>query len=461
MAFVFFGFTACATSLTETHRLAIGRTKADVIQILGTPEATRAPFTVCLVENKGGAYGKPGDCDLNKNPARDINLSIKQHSMCPFPSTTNSLGGFMKKHASGILVCVCLVALAVDSPARRTHITDEQRTQLAGIKTIYLNVIAVTEGGRVPPDGLLTTVKTRMEDIGYAVVTDPKEAHDVEFRVKCEERKRWAGTTRSGGDAELADAPARLWKGPACLFGYRLNGRDLGWYKETRTDFADAYAAARDANAEHSGRYAMEQLNLKLREFDFPVMAATEWRHTDRLARLLEDQETDQRRRLRILATLSQIRSKQAFPHLVTLARDEHAEYAEEAIIALAGVGSSATPILTEIFITTKHSHIQAAAAKGLGLIGAHTGDPAITPPLLEYLNANLENMERSSDIDFPVLTEVVWSIAKLRNEKSIQPIEQLNIKIWLIRDTSDAMKKLREAANVATKMVDLDYQIM
>ncbi len=367
----------------------------------------------------------------------------------------------MRKFLFGLIAGVCLMAPAVDSSARRTHITEEQRAQLAAINTIYLNVLAVTEQGRVPPGDLLATITTRLENVGYAVVTDRKQAHDVEFRVKCEERKRWSGTTHSGGDAELADAPARLWKGPACLFGYRLNGRDLGWYKETRTEFEDAYAAARQAKAKASGAYALEQLNRKLQTFDFPVMIATEWRHTDRLAQLLENPKTDKRRKLRILATLSKVQSKEALPHLVKLAGDENAEYAEEAILALAGLGSAATPILTDIFTTTKQSNIQAAAAKGLGLIGAHTGDPDITPPLLDYLNANLEKMESSSDIDFPVLTEVVWSIAKLRNEKSIQPIEQLNIKIWLIRDTSDAMKKLRDAANVATKMVDLDYQIM
>ncbi len=365
------------------------------------------------------------------------------------------------QYLSGILICVFLLACATESLARRTHMTTEQKTQLANIKTIYLNILALTENGQVPPAELLETVKTRLEAIGYKTVPNRKEAHDVEFRVKCEERKRWSGTTRSGGDAELADAPARLWTGPACLFTYRLNGQDLGWYKETRTDFVDAYAAAQKAKAKSSGRYAMEQLNLKLQEFDFPVMVATEWGHTDRLAELLKNPDTDTRRKLRILSTLSRVQSKHAFPHLVKLARDENAEYAEEAIIALAGLGSSATPILTDIFITTKKSKIQAAAAKGLGLIGAHTGDPHITPPLLDYLNKNLEDMDESSDIDFSVLTEVVWSIAKLRNEKSIEPIEQLNIKIWLIRDTSDEMRKLREAANVATKMVDLDYQIM
>ena len=365
------------------------------------------------------------------------------------------------RYLSGILVCLFLLSTTTESMARRTHITNEQRAQLATVKTIYLNVLALTENGRVPPADLLETVKTRLEAIGYTIVTNRQEPHDVEFRVKCEERKRWSGTTRSGGDAELADAPARLWRGPACLFNYRLNGRDLGWYKETRTDFIDAYAAAQKAKAKSSGQYAMDQLNLKLQKFDFPVMIATEWGHTDRLAELLQNPDTNKRRKLRILSTLSQVQSKQAFPHLVKLARDENAEYAEEAIIALAGLGSSATPILTDIFITAKKSKIQAAAAKGLGLIGAHTGDPNITPPLLEYLNNNLKDMDESSDIDFPVLTEVVWSIAKLRNEKSIEPIEQLNVKIWLIRDTSDEMRKLREAANVATKMVDLDYQIM
>ena len=365
------------------------------------------------------------------------------------------------RYLSGILVCLLLLTATTESMARRTHMTNEQKAQLAKATTIYLNVLALTENGRVPPADLLTTAKTRLEAIGYNVVANRKDAHDVEFRVKCEERKRWSGTTNSGGDAELADAPARLWTGPACLFNYRLDGRDLGWYKETRTDFVDAYAAARKAKAKSSGQYAMDQLNLKLQEFDFPVMIATEWGHTDRLAQLLQAPDTDKRRKLRILSTLSRVQSKHAFPHLVKLARDENTEYAEEAIIALAGLGSSATPILTDIFITTKNSKIRAAAAKGLGLVGAHTGDPNITPPLLDYLNKNLEDMDESSDIDFPVLTEVVWSIAKLRNEKSIEPIEQLNMRIWLIRDTSDEMRKLREAANVATKMVDLDYQIM
>jgi len=369
----------------------------------------------------------------------------------------------MTKSTKGILLCTCLLvfSLTTDSSARRSHITEEQRTQLENIQTVYLHVLALTETGKIEATDIASLIKTRMEELDYTVVTDRQTPHDVQLWVKCEERKRWEGTTRSGGDAELANAPARLWKGPACLFNYRLDGKDLGWYKEARTDFEDAYAAARKANVKNSGLYAMSQLKLRLEDFDFPVMAATEWGHTDRLAKLLKAPQTTKPRKLRILGTLSKVASKEAFPQLVKLAHDENDEFAEEAIIALAGIGSSATPILTDIFMTSTKSRIKAAAAKSLGLVGAHTGDPAITPPLLDYLNKNLEDMNESSDIDFPVLTEVVWSIGKLRNEKSIIPIEELNKKIWLIRDSSEEMKKLRDAANVATKMVDLDYQIM
>lgn len=367
------------------------------------------------------------------------------------------------KRRKTMVLCACLVVfgLSIDSSARRSHITAEQRAKLEKIQTVYLNVLALTENGKTPSDNLTSVIKLRLEELGYNVVTDRKTQADVQFWVKCEEQKRWKGTTRSGGDAELADSPSRLWKGPACLFTYRLDGKDLGWYKETRTDFQDAYAAAKKAKVKKSGQYAMSQLKLKLQEFDFPVMVATEWGHTDRLAILLEAPETSKARKLRILATLSKIQAKEAFPHLIKLAHDENDEYAEGAIIALAGLGRRATPILTEIFVTPRNSRVQAAAAKGLGLIGAHSGDPAITPPLLDYLNKNLEDMDESSDIDFPVLTEVVWSIGKLRSDNSIVPIEQLNMRIWLIRDTSKEMKELRDAANVATKMVDLDYQIM
>ena len=351
-----------------------------------------------------------------------------------------------------------ILSYSPEALARRTYFTPEQKAQLEKVQTLFVNVLALTERGRGDSTPLLEVVKPRMEEIGYTVVTDRAQAHDVEFRVKCEERKKWAGTTRAGGDAELVDAPARLWKGPACLFSYRLGGKDLGWYKEVRTDFERANDAAKAANVKDSGAYALSQLKLKLQEYDFPVMLTLEWGQDDRLLKLLDAPNTSKRRKLTILTNLEKIQSHEALPHLKEIIQDT--EFAEEGIGALAATGSDAIPFLVELFNTSKKSSIRAAAAEGLGTIGATTGDPAITPPLLHYLNNNLKHMETSEDIDFPVLTEVVWGLGKLRNEKSIAPIRDLETKVWLIYDTSPEMKELRDATNWTVKQTDLDGQI-
>ena len=176
------------------------------------------------------------------------------------------------------------------------------------------------------------------------------------------------------------------------------------------------------------------------------------------LITLLDNPETSKERKLKILTVMTSLKSHEALPHLKEIIKDP--ALAEEGIAALTATGSDAIPFLTELFNTSQDSTIRAAAAKGLGNIGASTGDPAITPPLLDYLNENLQHMESSKDIDFPVLTEVVWSLGKLRNEKSIAPITELQEKIWLIYDTSPEMKTLRDATNWTFKQIDLDGQI-
>lgn len=58
-----------------------------------------------------------------------------------------------------------------------------------------------------------------------------------------EESKTWEGTTPTGGDADLPDAPSRVWKGPACQFNYVIGGTKIKWQKEVRTDFQNAGVA--------------------------------------------------------------------------------------------------------------------------------------------------------------------------------------------------------------------------
>lgn len=362
-----------------------------------------------------------------------------------------------------VILTICAIfgtalVLVPESPARRTYFTPEQKQQLQKAHTVLVNVLALTEKGRTDSEQLQTLVSKRLQEVGFSVVIDRKQAHDVEFKAKCEERKTWTGTTAEGGDAELLDAPSRLWKGPACLLTYSLKGHNLGWYKEVRTSFQDAIQASKDAGAQEAGAYALTALAQRLTQYDFPVLLAAEWGQPDRLIKLLDAPDTPRIRKLFILSMLSDIEAETALPHLTKLMQDK--DLAQEAVEALAGVGEDSIPLLINLFHSSTQPEIQAAAAKALGDVAGSSGNPTAIPPLLEYLKAALKNFNSSADINFPVLTEVVWSLGKLRDEHSLEPMNELNQRVWLIRDNSEAMKALREAANWTYKQLDLDGHV-
>ena len=357
-----------------------------------------------------------------------------------------------------ILACLLFVFSTTPSDARRTHLTADQKSKLEKVQIVFVQVLTLTEKGRVDSPSITTVVKSRLEEIAYTVVTERKNPHDVEFRVKCEERKTWTGTTASGGDAELADAPSRLWKGPACLFSYSLDGRDLGWYKEIRTDFEDSIKAAKEAQNDDPGVYALSQLEIRLKDYEFPVLITAEWGQVDRLLSLLDSPDIDKLRKVKILSVLNELNAEKALPRLAKIMEDKDLQ--EEAITALASTGPESIPLLIDLFQTSQQDAIRAAAAKAIGNVAASTGDPRTIPPLIEYLKKALTIMETSEDINFPVLTEVVWSIGKLRDDRSMAPMAELQKKIWLIYDTSPEMASLREAANWSYKQLDLDGHI-
>ncbi len=350
------------------------------------------------------------------------------------------------------------VALVPQSVARRTHITPEQKQQLQKAQRVFVNALALTEKGRTDPKHLQTLVSQRLQEVGFSVIVDRQQAHDVEFKVKCEERKTWTGTTAEGGDAELFDAPSRLWKGPACLLTYLLNGQNLGWYKEVRTSFQDAMQIAKSAGAKDAGVYALDRLAERLRQYDFPVLLAAEWGQPDLLMKLIDTPTTPKIRKLFILSALSEIEAETALPRLTKLMQDK--DLVQEAVEALTGVGEDSIPFLTDLFQSSTQSEIQAAAAKALGDVAGRSGNPTAIPPLLNYLKNTLKNFNTSADINFPVLTEVVWSLGKLRDENSLGPMDELNQKIWLINDHSKEMANLREAANWTYKQLDLDGHV-
>jgi HEAT repeat protein len=328
----------------------------------------------------------------------------------------------------------------------RESFTPEQREGLQKVQNILLEVVALTDNGKADGGPISALASSRMSDLGYGVVTDPAKPHDVVFKIKCEQRKTWEGTTTLGGDADLPDAPSRVWKGPACQLNYLLGTTKIRWQKEVRTDFEDAAAAALAANAPDPGAYAMAKLKERLEQYDFPVLLAAEWGHDERLLKLLDDPRTSQLRKLKVISLLGDMQSDEAAPRLKEALKDKN--LAQQAAVALGNLGKESIPILIDMMKTSKDPALQAAAAKGLGQVGALHGDPQIVPPLLEMLE--------KPGVDRAVLTEVAWAIGKLPDKRAIEPLERTQAKLLKVRDPEDpSWKKLFEAVEWARKQCD------
>ncbi len=336
--------------------------------------------------------------------------------------------------------------------AYREIFTEEQREKLRNIKIVLVQVIALTEEGAAESGPIQDLVVRRMEGLGYSVVTDSSQPHDVVFRVKCEERKTWEGTTTQGGDADLPDAPSRLWKGPACQLNYVLSGMKIKWQKEVRTDFEDPVTAAVAAGAEKSGPYALSELRKVLGQYDFPIFLTAEWGQGERLVKLLDDRQLKQMQKLRIISVLGEMQSDQALQRLQQALKNK--DLAKEAAVAIGNIGSEGIPLLIELLNHAKDPELQAAAAKGLGQVGGLAGDPRIVPPLLAMLDP-------PGGIDMKVQTEVVWALGKMPDKASIAPLNALFSKVLKIRDPANRqLQELKEALNWSIKQVDTSGHI-
>jgi hypothetical protein len=330
--------------------------------------------------------------------------------------------------------------------AYREYFTQEQRAHLEKIQTIFVDVLTLTDKGATDSTPLIDTVAHRLAEVGYATVRNSGQAHDVVLRVKCEQRKTWEGTTATGGDADLPDAPSRLWKGPACQLTYLLGGMKIKWQKEVRAEFEDAAAAAQAAQAPDTGRYAMAKLQEALGKYEFPLLLAAEWGHSDRLLRLLDSPDTSQARKVKIMSLLGDMQADEAMPKLKEVLKDR--DLAKQALAAIGNLGRDGIPLLVDMMNTSPQLEVQAASAKALGQIGGIHGDASVVLPLLAKL--------QDPKTDWTVLTEVAWSLGKIPDKRSIQPLYDLDKKIQAIRDPDNVtLKKLKEAVFWAIKQCD------
>jgi HEAT repeats len=331
--------------------------------------------------------------------------------------------------------------------AYRDYFTPEQKALLDKIQIVRIEAIALTDKGAVDPAPITELVTRRMGELGYTIIGEATKPYDVVIKVKCEERKIWEGTTTSGGDADLPDAPSRLWKGPACQMTYLLGSIKVKWQKEVRTEFEDAERAAQSAHAGDPGAYAIGKLREALETYEFPLLLAAEWGQPERLLKLLDRSDTPQARKVKIISLLGEMQADEALPKLKEVLKDR--DLAKQAIGAMGNLGRESIPLLVEIMNTSPDIEVQAAAAKGLGQLGGLHGDASVVLPLLAKL--------KDPKTDWSVLTEVAWSLGKIPDKRSIQPLYDLDKKLQAMRDPENVpLKKLKEAVFWAIKQCDV-----
>ena len=348
-----------------------------------------------------------------------------------------------------LLLTLVVSVVALSAPpawAYRDYFTPEQKALLDKIQTLRIEALALTDKGAVDAAPIAELVARRMGELGYRVVGEAGPPHDVVIKVKCEQQKTWEGTTAAGGDADLPDAPSRLWKGPACQMTYLLGTMKVKWQREVRTAFDDAGQAAQSASAGDPGAYAMDKLRDALETYEFPLLLAAEWGQPERLLKLLDRSDTPQGRKLKIISLLGEMQADEALPKLKEALKDR--DLAKQAIGAMGSLGREGIPLLVEIMNTSSEIEVQAAAAKGLGQLGGLHGDASVVPPLLAKL--------KDPKTDWSVLTEVAWALGKIPDKRSIEPLYDLDKKLQALRDPENVpLKKLKEAVFWAIKQCD------
>lgn len=346
------------------------------------------------------------------------------------------------------LMTVAMLFLVSDvSWARRDALTTEQKTHMERINRVLIDVLALSDKGTVDAGPLVEVVANRIKEFGYTPVTDPTEPHDVELKIKCEQRKTWEGTTAMGSDADLPDAPSRLWKGPACQLGYILNGKKMAWRKEVRTEFDDPQAAAILAKDGDPIAYTMSKLKARLEDYDFPALITAEWGQEERLFRLYDDPKTPVARKVKLISLFGDIFSVQAVPRLLAGLNGTDHSIAKASALALGNIGQKDTiPVLIKT-MKTGAPELRPAAAKALGIVGALHGDFTIVDPLLETLTTD----------DVAVKTEVAWALGKLPDRRAYEPLFALQKSLYHVHqnDADPNLVKLKEAVNWSIKQID------
>ncbi|NOS77644.1 MAG: hypothetical protein HOP35_06830 [Nitrospira sp.] len=318
--------------------------------------------------------------------------------------------------------------------ARKELLTADEKGLLHRAETIHLETLALSSHGPLDAGSITKVVSTRFEQLGYRIVTDNDRPHEVTVKVKCEELKTWEGTGRSGGDADMMDAAARLWKGPACQLSYRFGTRWADWRHEVRTSFTNPQEAAQKAGQADAGMYAIAKLIDQLQIDHFPFLLAAEWGQSSRLVQTLDATGTTLPQKQMVIGLLGDMLAVDAIPRLTAALNDSDQAVAQAATTALGTIGhEDGIPALLALFKTgTPDQH--RAAAVGLGRLAPLHPNSDIVPTFITVLPNE------------PLQTQIILvrALGKTTDRRVLPPLRTLHRSV-LKQARSDSSAETKE----------------
>ncbi len=342
------------------------------------------------------------------------------------------------------LIVFLMLWTAVDQPAlaHREVFTAEEKERMKTAERLRVDALALTARGAADASDVHATAAARLGALGYRMVSDPAQAHDITVKIKCEERKTWEGPVTSGGDADQPDAAARLWKGPACQVTYRIGTQWSDWRHEVRGE-----RTGEPAEKARTGPSAMADLAARLADDPFPFLLAAAWGHSARLLAALDHPATSAAQRATILSLLGNMDAVEAIPVLSRHLNDTDSLVAHQAAVALGAIGhENCIPVLLGQ-LGHENAERRLAAIQGLGRLAPLHPNSAIVPALL----ARLPQEPVSAQI------EIVRALGATADRRILAPLRALNrtVQERTRSDSSPEWKELRRALGQSLDQFD------
>ena len=314
---------------------------------------------------------------------------------------------------------------------------------LSSAQTILLKATNKQTSGHMADSTFIQKIfSTRMEELGYTVLTDSLKKHDVVVELNCENQTpKDNRTLRSVGKNQMNPFTQ---EGPPCKLRYFYEGRPIPWQRINRIVYAEGVKVAKALPINHPAYSTTSQTIDYLEQYDFPLLLSAEWGHIDRLIRIFHSPETTHIRQRFIISLLGEIHATPAFSFLVKTLQKEH--LITTTARALGHFGEQARPYLMDLLKTSSKPEVLAAAAYSLGNVGALTGDTRSTPLLLKILT--------TPGVDIDVRTEIVWALGKAPDFSAFQTLEDLERDVWQTTKNDPGLQKLRQAVDWSIREV-------